>query len=193
MLPGVVAAGEPRLMVESSLVERVGTAGDAAVLAQAFGSADEAVLLEVAKALTRIDAALATPILTRVLEFGDPPRQWVAARVLGLQRARDAAPALRRAAMSPDLDLGVRQHAIEALGYVDDGRSVPDLTGLLLHISPEIRFWTAFALGQIGDGRSLGALQRLADEADATTRGGLSVRHAALDALEIIRAREKRR
>lgn len=163
------------------------------VLERAFASSLDRVLTEVAKALARLDAKTAAPTLIAVLEQNEPSRQWVAAWGLGLLRAREAAPALRRAALGPSVDLRVRQHAIEALGYVDDGRAVPDLAGLLLHLAPEIRYWTAFALGQIGDERPIAALQRLADEDAAVTGGGLSVRHAALDAIETIRARARRR
>jgi HEAT repeat protein len=177
-----------------STLAAVDTVSDAAsILESAFASNVDRVLPEVAKALARIDAKDAVPTLIAVLEQNEPAREWVAAWALGLLRAREAAPALRRAALGPAVDLRVRQHAIEALGYVDDGRAVPDLIGLLVHIAPEIRYWTAFALGQIGDERSLPGLQRLADEDDTVTPTNLSVRHAALDAIEVIRAREKRR
>jgi HEAT repeat protein len=92
--------------------------------------------------------------------------------------------------MDPALNVLVRGHAIEALGLLQAKEAVQDLTSLLADRSPDLRYWAAYALGQIGDPSSVPALQRMANVDDAVLPGGFSLRQEALDALDNIRERK---
>lgn len=65
-------------------------------------------------------------------------------------------------------DPAVRAHCAEALGVLHAGTAVPLLIGTLQDMHPEVRYWSAYALGEIGDVRAADALLRLAEH-DATT------------------------
>jgi HEAT repeat protein len=73
---------------------------------------------------------------------------------------------------------------------------VSDLIALLADPSPEVRYWAAFALGQIGAPASIPALERMASSDVAVLSADRSpqpsLKQEALDALESIRAREER-
>jgi len=80
----------------------------------------------------------------------------------------------------------VRGTAAEALANLAEVQSMPVLIGTLQDTSNEVRFWSAFALGQLGDARAIPALEQLA----MTDKTGLahwgSVRQEALDAINQI-------
>jgi HEAT repeat protein len=91
----------------------------------------------------------------------------------------------------PAEDTDVRCHAAEALGHIAPTRDRPEVLAALLHAlgdrSPEVRFWAAFALGNLGDERAIPALQRLADRDSSSVPGWWSIRREALESIEQIR------
>lgn len=52
--------------------------------------------------------------------------------------------------------------AAEALGHISDKRATDSLIKSLEDVSVEVRFWAAFALGEIGDPKAIPELKRLA-------------------------------
>jgi HEAT repeat protein len=162
-----------------------------AALEQAFVEAqDDGLIWEAAKALEHLRAKRAAPALIRMLKHGNSTKQAAAAWLLGLLGLRETIRPVWTAAMDPALNVLVRGHAIEALGLLQAKEAVQDLTSLLADRSPDLRYWAAYALGQIGDPSSVPALQRMANVDDAVLPGGFSLRQEALDALDNIRERK---
>jgi HEAT repeat protein len=142
---------------------------------------------QTAHALDSFRAERSAPALVRALKEGRAAKQSAAAWVLGRLEVPETIRPLWAAAMDQALDVGVRGHAIEALGYLRAKEAVPDLIALLNDPSPELRYWAAFALGQIGDPLSIPALEQMASVDSAVLRDGRSLREEALDALKTIR------
>jgi len=83
----------------------------------------------------------------------------------------------------------VRGFVAEALIFYREQRVVAALIAVLSDPSAEVRFWAAFALGELKDPAALGALERLAQTDDAAVPRWGSVRDEAAAAIETIRAR----
>jgi HEAT repeat protein len=152
---------------------------------------DEGLLWEAARALAWLHASQATPTLLGLLNHGRPAEQSAAAWVLGWLGAAAAIPSLCAAARKTILPTDVRAHATEALGVMRAQEAVRDLIPLLSDESPELRFWAAYALGEIGDPHSIPALKRIAADDTSVLPHGRSVRQEALDALNSIRGKER--
>lgn len=163
--------------------------GGGAALANALENADDGFEWAAANALVQIRAQDAAPVLLRVLKHGDPVRQAAAAWALGWLRVPTTVPLLRATAMSSDVEVDVRGHAIEALGVMQAQEVVPDLVTILSNAPPELRYWAAYSLGQIGDPASIPALELAASREATVLSGGKSIRQEALNALVAIRER----
>jgi HEAT repeat protein len=89
-------------------------------------------------------------------------------------------------------DPDVRAHAAEALGHMADrldereGDVLAALLRSLTDASAYVRFWSAFALGNLGDPRAIPALERLAERDTHSVPGWWSIRKEALDSIEQI-------
>jgi HEAT repeat protein len=147
---------------------------------------------EAAKALGIIGSKRAAPRLAAMLAGADDTEtRAAAAYALGLLcDARSTAPLLN-ALSDTGLAPKVRGHAAEALGYLRDAAAVDALVAALRDAHAEVRYWAAFALGEIGDRRALPELRRLAATDQARLHGGETVSHAAEEAAESISAGEK--
>jgi HEAT repeat protein len=114
-----------------------------------------------------------------------------AAWALGFLRDEDAGAALLRTLADRNEETDVRAYAAEALGHIAPQMRRDEALAALLHaltdLAPEIRFWAAFALGNLGDERAIPALQRLADRDSDSVPGWWSIRKEALDSIEQIR------
>lgn len=103
-----------------------------------------------------------------------------------------AAGSLIRTLGDRDEEADVRAHAAEALGHLADrlGEREPDVLGALLHglrdSSPEVRFWSAFALGNLGDEAAIPALELLAARDSESVPGWWSIRKEANDSIKQI-------
>jgi HEAT repeat protein len=106
--------------------------------------------------------------------------------LLGDHRAVD--PLLARLADTSE-DPRVRGFAAEALTGPGDRRAVPGLIAALADPSAEVRFWAAFALGELGDPAALSALRQLAQNDQAALPGWRSNSDEAAAAIESITAR----
>jgi HEAT repeat protein len=114
-----------------------------------------------------------------------------AAWALGFLHDEDATPTLLRTLADREEETDVRAFAAEALGHIAPQKRHDEALAALLHALtdpvPEIRFWAAFALGNLGDERAIPALQRLADRDSKSVPGWWSIRKEALDSIEQIR------
>ena len=113
-----------------------------------------------------------------------------AAWALGFLNDDHATPALIRTLGDRHEETDVRAFAAEALGHMaPETRHDEALAALLYALTdraPEIRFWAAFALGNLGDERAIPSLQRLADSDSESVTGWWSIRKEALDSIEQI-------
>jgi HEAT repeat protein len=180
-------------LVACSLLALLHESSAATALARALEEEgdDDGLVWEAAKALARLRAENAAPALLRVLKQGNPTKQTAAAWVLGWLGVSDTIPSLLATALNPHLQVEVRGHATEALGVMQASEAVPDLITLLSDASPELRYWAAYSLGQIGDPVSIPELERVAAADIGELPHDRSVKQEALDALEAIRAREQ--
>jgi HEAT repeat protein len=127
---------------------------------------------EIASQLTDVSGLRIRERLERVLEaHPNPETRAMAAWTLGYRRDEKAAPSLA-AAFRDDASVDVRSHAAEALGHLlGYSEEAPQFTRILLagldDPSPEVRFWSCFALGTFRDESAVPELQRLIeDQAD---------------------------
>jgi len=86
-----------------------------------------------------------------------------AAYVLGFARDAASREILELMLADASLDSTLRGHVAEALGYIADPLSQKPLIANLADASAEVRYWTIFALGQLGDAAALSALRIIVD------------------------------
>jgi HEAT repeat protein len=87
---------------------------------------------------------------------------------------------------NPEEHPGVRGQAAESLAYSRDKRACKFLISALSDPSAEVRFWAAFALGQIRCHAALRHLRRLAHSDKRRLRGWWGVGKEAADAINEI-------
>jgi HEAT repeat protein len=85
-------------------------------------------------------------------------------------------------------DAQLRGHAAEALAYLGNRRAAPALITTLDDPSPEVRLWSAFALGELGDRRAVAPLERLAATDVTPVPGWWTVGEEAREALKRLQA-----
>jgi HEAT repeat protein len=145
-----------------------------------------------ANALAEIRTRQTRRGLERILASGKSAEaRKRAAWALGFLHDEDAAPALLRTLADRHEETDVRAYAAEALGHLAPQMQHDEALAALLQAltdrAPEIRFWAAFALGNLGDERAIPALQRLADRDPDSVPGWWSIRKEALESIEQIR------
>jgi HEAT repeat protein len=86
----------------------------------------------------------------------------------------------------------VRAHAAEALAFLRRSEAVSSLINSLKDESSEVRFWSAYALGEVGDVRALPELERVALSDHDSLPGWWSISKEATNAIEAIRAKTSR-
>jgi HEAT repeat protein len=86
----------------------------------------------------------------------------------------------------------VRGQAAEGLAYQRDPRAVAALLASLDDPAPEVRFWAAFALGEVAGEEATAPLERLASDATVVPRWW-AVNKEAADAIRNIRERLRER
>ncbi len=159
----------------------------APVLGQVLRSGAPAeVLWEGAKALCALGRGGA--LFRELLMGADAEARRVAAYALGCLRERSAEEDLCRVLESAAEAPAVKGQAAEALGYLALESSLPCLLRAAHDPSPEVRFWTAFALGQIGSHEGEPVLEQLAETDHASVEGWGKVSAEAAMALETIRS-----
>jgi HEAT repeat protein len=162
-------------------------------------SESDAAIVEAAQALTRIPGRHVQRGLEQLLVSHDSPHvRAQAAWALGFHpQGAEAVDVLLRTLADGAEETEIRAHAAEALGHMADrlGDREGDVLAALLRsltdASAYVRFWSAFALGNLGDERAIPALERLAERDTQSVPGWWSIRKEALDSIEQIRLRQR--
>lgn len=184
------AANESIQLAACDLLGRLGDSfrRSAQSLADLFARTEKTELVwESAKALALMNASHMTEALTQHLDDADSARGAAAAWTLGRLGNASSVESLRAALRKTSADDDVRAHAAEALGALKSHDALMDLLGALDDPSADVRYWAAYALGEIGDPAALPALDRLAESDRASVGGAGSVAAEASSAAELIR------
>jgi HEAT repeat protein len=102
-------------------------------------------------------------------------------------------PALEGAVSNKFENPRVRGEAAEALAHFHRKASHHVLLNGLADSSKEVRFWCAFALGEMGDADALPILKKLAAKDHRVVRGWWAVNKEAADAIRSIEKQRRRR
>lgn len=159
----------------------------------AFRDENVSLRWESAKVLGIIGSKRAVrPLITSLLEAESVESRTAAAYALGFIGDKRALDPLLHVLLNHKEEAKVRGEAAEALALLRDTRAVVPLIECLKDDSPEVRFWSAYALGELGDKKALPELERLAtiDEAVLPEWGKIS--NEAASAIESIQAKSKR-
>jgi HEAT repeat protein len=170
------------------LLGRLGDERALGPLIAALHDLDPALRAESARALGALDSPQAVPGLIAALQTdADVDTRAAAAYALGLLGdPRAIEPLLAKLADTSE-DPGVRGFAAEAFTWHGEHRAVPALIAALSDPSAEVRFWAAFALGELADPSALGELERLAHADTEAVPGWGRVKDEAATAIENIR------
>jgi len=161
----------------------------AAVL-DALGDARTAVRVAAAQALGQLGARKALPqLITTLVTDDDSDARKAAAYALGVIGDDGATRALVWTLNNKDEAPAVRGMAAESLANVGAKSAVPTLLAALNDPSAEVRFWSAFALGELGGPESLPGLQRVAARDMADVPGWGTVSQEASEAIERIQGK----
>ena len=128
------------------------------------------------------------PLIAALLNDEDVGVRVAAANALGALGDKRAFEPLMSALGNPAGDPRVRGMAAEALADLRDRRAAPALITGLSDPAPEVRFWCAFALGELGDPFALAELERVAATDDAVVPGWGAVSQEAATAVQHIKA-----
>ena len=109
-----------------------------------------------------------------------------AAYSLGLLASEDSLNSLTEVLNNKNEDPTVRGMVAESLIGFRNPSTITLLIACLADEASEVRFWSAFALGQLGAVEALPELQRLASEDHAEISGWHSVSQEAADAIKAI-------
>jgi len=180
-----VSAGEDRAKA-CWLLSRLGDARALPELLRALRDPDSRLRVEAAFSLGTLGNRRAVRALIGTLKDDlDANIRMAAAHSLGELDDKRSSDALLEKLGDSNEDPRVRGQAAEALGRT--ARAIPDLIRALEDSSVEVRYWAAFALGELGDSAALPALERLAQSDDAIRPGSGSIKEEALAAIEGIR------
>jgi HEAT repeat protein len=138
---------------------------------------------EAAKQLESITLEVVLALLKLLKNAKRADARAAAAYVLGLCRFSSARIDLEQILDDTSEEAFVRGHAAEALAYLGSKESVEIL---LKHLEGEdagVRYWCIFALGEIGDPKSLPALRQLLDTTGDEHFEKHSLREEILDAI----------
>jgi HEAT repeat protein len=144
---------------------------------------------EAAKQLESISVEMVLSLI-HLLESGKQTEtRAAAAYVLGFSRFASARTALEQVLDDTEQDASLRGHAAEALAYIGDPRSLGVLIKNLRDSNPGVKYWCAFALGQISDSKAIAALEQMAENVGDQHYDKYSLRAEALDAIGRIKER----
>ncbi len=152
--------------------------------------ADPKLTWEAAKVLGVINSKRAVkPLINSLLESREKEQRAAAAYALGLLADERARPPLVQVLSDPKADPKVRGHAAEALAHLGDERAADHLVAALNDRSVEVRYWSAFALGQLRNKKAVPELKRLLTN-KAVLPGWGRISDAAKEAIASIEARK---
>lgn len=142
---------------------------------------------ECANALATLEAVGA--MLGVLTDRGQPVvRRTAAAYGLGFSHAPVAIAPLIEVLSARDEPEDLRAHAAEALGHHWAHEAFDSLMDTATDPSALVRFWSIFALGNLGDAAAIPLLERLAEQDHAEIEGWWSVAKEARDSIAQIRA-----
>jgi len=142
---------------------------------------------EAAKVIERAsDLSLEQALIATLRRGRRPLNRTAAAYAMQGVRTIRTIEALERALADRSEHPRVRGQAAEALIHNHRKRSHDVLLKGLVDPSREVRFWCAFALGQMAEGRAIPALEQLAATDKRIVRGFWSVAKEAIEALKKI-------
>ena len=139
------------------------------------------------------ESGLERPLI-QILQRGRRPfNRAAAAFVMQVIRTSRTISALERKVCDVEENARVRGEAAEALAHAHRRKSHGVLLRNLGDRSKDVRFWCAFALGEMVERRAIPALTRLANSDRRVVRGFHSVSQEAADALRNIETNNKAR
>lgn len=161
-------------------------------LLEVFSGQNITLSLEAAKSLGILKSKRAVPVLIEELRKGNNvDKRTASAYALGLLLDERAIDPLVSVLKNKNDSPKVRGGAAEALIWFGKKRKrvVDALINGLEDASVEVRFWSAFALGELKIRRAANKLERLAAEDDEVLPGWWSVSKEASNALDRIRSK----
>jgi HEAT repeat protein len=138
---------------------------------------------------TLADERALSLLIGKLRDDPDAHVRAMAAHALGLAGDARAVEPLLAALQDKDEHAAVRGMAAETLAALQASEAVSPLVSALRDEEVEVRFWAAFALGELGSPAVIPHLEELAERDPATLAGWWSVRQEALGAIEQIRSR----
>ena len=184
-------AAEPQLRsIAAWVIGFVGEASLAPALEQVARSPlPEGLLWEISKALCNLNQGRL--LFRDLLKSESPEVRRIAVYALGRLGERGAERDLCRLLLSSDEAPALRGQAAESLGYLALETSLPCLLKAAKDMAPEVRFWTAFALGRIGSRRAEAVLVKMASSDHVQVDGWGEVSSEAAQALQAIREKKE--
>ena len=133
---------------------------------------------EAAKELSSLCTDLALRLMSLLTKGRKADARAAAAYILGLNRHEPARASLEAVLSNPKEESSVRGHAAEALGYIQNKESIGVLLNQLKDKDQDhaVRYWSIFALGQIGDSKVIPQLRQVAESAEDQFHEGHSLR-----------------
>lgn len=157
-------------------------------LLEALKNSDAVLRGEAARALGTLGSPQAfEPLLKAAHEDANVEVRQAAIYALNLLGDERAVEPLIALLTDRKEDEKVRGMAAEALAHQMDRRAISPLIDALRDASVEVRFWAAFALGELGDPQALPELERLAATDEAVLPGWWSVSKEAASAIQRIK------
>jgi HEAT repeat protein len=138
---------------------------------------------EAAKQLESFTLGVVSALLRLLKNGQSADARAAAAYVLGFCRYSSARIDLEQILDDTSEEAFVRGHAAEALAYLGSRESVEMLLKHSEDRNPGVRYWCVFALGEIGDPKSLPVLRHLLDKTGDELFEGHSLRGEILDAI----------
>lgn len=172
------------------LTARVGDTDSLPVLLLATNDESAAVRRQAIQALGELgisSPSILDTIIRALSSDSDEEVRKASAYALGLLAHHDTLTPLLHASNNTNESPSVRGMAIEALISLREHSVIPLLIDLLSDEAAEVRFWSSFALGQLGAQEALPELERLAKEDEVEVSGWYNVSQEAADAIKIIK------
>lgn len=127
------------------------------------------------------------PLLKLLTEDKENQVRIAAVYALGLLGAREALETILEILKNKNEDSGLRGSAAEALADIGDTRAIDPLMEALSDESVEVRFWSVFALGELGDASVLPALQKIEETDGGFLEGWHSIKEEAGESINRIK------
>jgi HEAT repeat protein len=139
------------------------------------------------------DPGFERPLIRTLKEGRRPFNRAAAAYAMQMVTTPKTVVALERAVRNKWEDPDVRGYAAEALAHGHRPKSHDVLLAALEEPNENVRFWCAFALGQMAEKRALPSLKRIVATDKTIVKGWYTVAKEAADAIATIEKGSRRR